>query len=79
MGPSINDVYKILPIFEPPPRLLLVILEPTPLKNYIVQLKPPLNIFGAHNLGLIFITIVGRFLLQTDIESKGALEIRKFP
>ena len=35
--------YKILPIFEPPPppHLLLVILEPNPLKNYIVQLNPP--------------------------------------
>ena len=78
-GPSINDVYKILPIFEPPPRLLLVILEPTPLENYIFQPKPPLFSVQINQLSLMFRTIVGEFLLQKDIESKGAQEIMKVP
>ena len=31
-GPSIKDVHKILPIFDPPPSLVAVIrIEPTPL------------------------------------------------
>ena len=43
MGASINDVYKISAIFDPPPPLclLLVVIQLTPLYNDVFQPRPP--------------------------------------
>ena len=42
-GASINDVYKISAIFDPPPPLclLFVVIWLTPLYNYVFQPRPP--------------------------------------